>query len=157
MDFREYQYNFYKTNDELMHYGVPGMHWGIRKKYVPHPVVRSAKPTSSYEQDKAKLNKVRKAIKTAGHVTRLATLATPIVGAMLAYKAHGIPINQLINKNSIKLFGAQLGANYIKNAPKMLGKMAVQTAAQAAVLKGMDYALKRKHGMIPKKKQKKKK
>lgn len=30
-------YNYARSPDELYHYGVKGMRWGVRKEYEPHP------------------------------------------------------------------------------------------------------------------------
>lgn len=47
MKFQERYDNF------LMHYGVPGMKWGVRKEYVPHPRKRryGAGPSSTKKRD----------------------------------------------------------------------------------------------------------
>lgn len=149
MDFRTYS--------ELYHHGVKGMHWGVRKKYEPHPVIHKPKKMTAYEMDKAKLDKVRKGLKIAGHVARLVTLSTPIVGALLKYKAHGIPLKSVLTKEELKLFGEQMAMNYIRNAPQLIKKMAVQTVATKGIDMAIDYGLKKKHGINTRKSSKVKK
>lgn len=48
--------------DELMHYGVKGMKWGVRKKYVPHPRQRKSNKTVSRFTAQSVANDIRKRV-----------------------------------------------------------------------------------------------
>lgn len=86
--------------NELMHYGVKGMKWGVRKEYIPHPRKAAKKPKSSennsqrvYERNK----KIAKGLIAAGIGVAVG------VAAYHGYKAVGRNYMDTVLKSGSKL------------------------------------------------------
>lgn len=56
-------YNYARSPDELYHYGVKGMQWGVRKEYEPHPRKRKDNKDKSAKRKKGLTDKQKRAIK----------------------------------------------------------------------------------------------
>lgn len=72
------------SKDELYHYGVKGMRWGIRKKYDPHPRKKSSKQKRHIRKEKSLTDKQKKYIKIGAAA---ATTALAVYGGYKLYKS----------------------------------------------------------------------
>lgn len=65
-------YNYARSPDELYHYGVKGMRWGVRKEYEPHPRKRKGNKDKSTKRKKGLTDKQKRAIKIGAAVAATA-------------------------------------------------------------------------------------
>lgn len=107
-------------NNELYHHGVKGMKWGIRKKYKPHPRMKSHKHEEEPRQRRKGLtDKQKKYIKIGVGIAATALVA---YGSYRLYKSG--KFDNLISKGKAALQGSADGANIggfsTKKKPKTL-------------------------------------
>lgn len=97
------KYNRYYPN-ELYHFGVKGMKWGVRKKYIPHPRKKTSKQDESSEKKRGLSDKQKKYIKIGAAVA---------VTALAAYGGY-----KLYQNKDYLMMKAKIGkknVDYIKN------------------------------------------
>lgn len=126
-------------NDELMHYGVKGMKWGVRKKYVPHPRKSSGKTNAQriYENFKKK---------------KAVSKAKPVEAKSTKRSVRDMTDDELrtaINRMQMERTYAQLTAKEVSKGRKFVNEVmygAAKSVAQEQVKELMKKAIKKASG-----------
>ena len=103
--------NFERENDELEHYGIKGMKWGVRKNRVSGPSSAPAKSKSTISPDVKRVSEIKSKVKSKGRDSLSNDEMKDLVKRMNLEQ-------QYSNLNPSK---AKKGMDYLKTAAGVLG------------------------------------